>query len=308
MCVNACWCFTSSQGLFEWRMDNGAWKCQQWWLEVHLLQVIVKVHSYNVQIHWEKLITLTKGRNSVMHMMTDSGICRWKPREAKYIQGTASCPAPPLPQGRWFGCAPAFGLKSVDVVRSTVHFHPRCIPLFPLSHLFLYPCLELIPRWIHCSHHNCYLTLKTASVVKSWGVSQTNVPVWQQSVLHRQINHLVCFHASRLKLLITGTENLRCNFLNLVLLLKELGLSSAACGHWLFRGKRTVMVEVPCVTGSGPSKQRPGELSVRSFQTPDSVPLYPHSLICKRNQVKMVLRIISCPFSCTMNQSLESIM
>lgn len=171
-----------------------------------------------------------------MHMMTNFWHMWMKTQRSKVHERHSVLPCPSSP---WFGCAPVFGLKS------TVHFHPHCIPLFPLSHLFLYPCLELIPCWIHCSHHNCYLTLKTASVVKSWGVSQTNVPVWQQLVLHRQINHLVCFHASRLKLLLAGTENLHCNFLSLVLLLEELGLSSAAHGHWLFRGKRSVMAEVP---------------------------------------------------------------
>lgn len=167
----------------------------------------------------KKIAFCTKGRNIMVQMMTSLAYADENPENK--VHPRQLCPAPPLLCRLWFGCAAVFGLKSIYLVRSTEHFRPLCIPLFPLSLLFLSPRLKLIPHWIRCSNYNHYLTLKSTSVTNSWRVSKTNIAVWQQSVWQSQINTLVCFHASRLKLMFMSTQKNHCNFLNLVLLLKE---------------------------------------------------------------------------------------
>lgn len=91
-------------------------------------------------------------------------------------------------------------------------------------------------------------------------VSETNIPVQQQSAWRRQINHLVCFHAFRLKLLLTRMQKHHCNFLNAISLLKELALSSVVSAHSLPRGKRKTKVKIP------PIPYRMGALQIESWR------------------------------------------
>lgn len=154
----------------------------------------MKVHSNEVQIQQNKnIIFSTRGRNITVQMMTNLAYADETQRSKLHPSSALSLLFP-------VGCAAVFGLESIYLVRSTEYFHPSCIPLFPLSLLFLSSHLKLVPHWIHCSNPNHYFTPKSASVIKSWRVSKANTAVWQKSVWQRQINTLVCFHASRLSM------------------------------------------------------------------------------------------------------------
>lgn len=103
-------------------------------------------------------------------------------------------------------------------------------------------------NWYHAEFTAAITTVtllwKLHSSSRAEKFQRQKVPVQQQSAWQRQINHLVCFHAFRLKLLLMRMQKHGCNFLNLVLLLKELGLSSVVSAHSLPRGKRKTRVKI----------------------------------------------------------------
>lgn len=82
-----------------------------------------------------------------------------------------------------------FGLKSTDIVRSAEHFHPRCIPLFLLSLLFLCHRPEtdttlnslqrsqLLPHSESCIHHQESRSFRDkCSHAAAIGLAEANKP------------------------------------------------------------------------------------------------------------------------------------